>query len=200
MYAIRSYYDEYFKSGLAQIHAEPNLIEKTKRAVEDQINKQNSKKSFFLERRPALVLAIASFLLIVFGGLLGLYYIPIERISVDINPSLSVSVNYYGFVSQVNAYNEDAVLLLEYEEVKGLSAQEAFSVITQAAIDLHYLSSGGESIILIAEDSSLKKRSASILTDALAGINDTLQQNQITTVIREETITKSTWRAAKEIV
>lgn len=69
--------------------------------------------------------------LAVFGGY-RLYYTEASLISMDINPSLELSVNRFGKVIAVNSYNDDAAELIGIEDVKGLSYQKAIETLLQS--------------------------------------------------------------------
>ncbi|MCL1965472.1 MAG: anti-sigma factor domain-containing protein [Firmicutes bacterium] len=88
--------------------------------------------------------AAACFIVLVlaaFGGY-GLYCTETSLISVDVNPSLELSVNRFGRVISVTSYHEDAAMLLQAEEVKGFSYTRAIDTLLKSDALRPYLESG----------------------------------------------------------
>lgn len=74
------------------------------------------------------LLAAAVFLLMI--GFSWMYtQTEIAKLYLDINPSLSLSVNRMDRVKDVTAYNEEAILLLDGLNLKGLKKDEAIALL-----------------------------------------------------------------------
>ena len=87
--------------------------------------------------------AAACFILFCIAGLGGyrLYTMETVLISMDINPSLELSVNRFGKVISVTAYNADAENLVFAQEVNGLSYQQAIDRLLESEDMRPYLES-----------------------------------------------------------
>lgn len=140
--------NERLKRAFDNIHAEEALKEHTLSFLEAQAGPRKIPGRSF---RPARLAAALSCLLILllFGG--GFYLTPVSTISVDINPSLELGVNYFDRVVRVSAFNEDGKLLsgalkltfkpytealteiLETETVQDLLSEDEAMSITVAA-------------------------------------------------------------------
>lgn len=71
------------------------------------------------------------FLIVVAFGGFKLYYTETSLISIDINPSIELSVNYFNRVISVIPYNEDAEEILSTDDVKGMLYTRAIDSLLQ---------------------------------------------------------------------
>lgn len=91
----------------------------------------------------ALYAAAACFallFLVAFGGY-RVYFTETSLISMDINPSLELSINCFGRVISVSSYNEDATDLLNVENIKGLSYSQAIDTLLGSDVMRPYFES-----------------------------------------------------------
>ncbi len=110
-----------------QIHAEESLKNGTKAFLQEQ-RKTLSQKRPARYRYIALASFCLFFLLIGFGGW-RLYFTPTAAISIDINPSLELSVNRFNRVLSVTGYNSDGKELASSLEVKYMDCDDAIDKI-----------------------------------------------------------------------
>lgn len=110
-----------------QIHAEESLKNDTKAFLQEQ-RKTLSQKRPARYRYIALASFCLFFLLIGFGGW-RLYFTPTAAISIDINPSLELSVNRFNRVLSVTGYNSDGKELASSLEVKYMDCDDAIDKI-----------------------------------------------------------------------
>ena len=79
-------------------------------------------------RRPRLVIpaAIVAVFLLLCGGYY-LYFIPTATISIDINPSLELSINRFDRVISVEGYNSDGKMLADTLDIRFMNYQDAIT-------------------------------------------------------------------------
>ncbi|MHB1392760.1 MAG: anti-sigma factor domain-containing protein [Clostridia bacterium] len=108
------------------------------------------------------------------------YYTPYSYVSVDINPSIALSLNRFERVISVNPLNEDAVSLLK--DTKGLKNQdidEALSSIIKSASQKGYIDAKTENQIMVVVSANNHKQEAELAemvtaaaTNELSKVND----------------------------
>ena len=151
------------KAAFDQIHAEERLKRNTLNFLRDRIRQPESPKKPVVFKR--LLAACACLMILAFAGLFahGLYFTKTMYVDMDINPSVELSVNRFGNVIGVYAYNADGEQLLSALSLLHRPYQTAAEQLTRAAIDQGFLQEGGlVSVTLQAED-----RQAAAWTDAL---------------------------------
>ncbi len=95
------------KEAFGDVHAEESL----KRGALDAVRRlTHGYRRRVVTRRLAPALAC---LMIALGGMGGLYFTPTSVISIDVNPSLELSVNRFDRVVGVTSYNEDGRALVQ---------------------------------------------------------------------------------------
>lgn len=105
-----------FKELFGPIQAEEELKNRTKAFLARKI-RSNSSADKKRRRYHVYAAACACMLLILFGGH-WLYFTPTAKISVDINPSIELSINRFDRVIFVNGFNEDGQELSNALDVK----------------------------------------------------------------------------------
>ena len=106
------------KETFDQIKAEEELKNRTKVFVSEKIQNDTSSKAGTAGRsirRLAPVFVCMAILLI---GSYWLYFTPAWQISIDINPSIEISMNRLNKVISVKSYNEDGAELADLLDVK----------------------------------------------------------------------------------
>lgn len=117
------------------IKADENIKVSTSAVLSEKILRRQKKHAYNF--RYALSLAVA--LLTIFGGAGGysLYYTPTSYISIDVNPSVELTLNRFDRVLCATGYNEDGEIVLANLDLKNIAytkaidkllASEAFSV------------------------------------------------------------------------
>lgn len=110
-----------------QIHAEESLKHNTKAFLREQ-RETPSRPSMFRRRFAVLVSACLFFLAVGFGGW-RIYFTPTASVSIDINPSLELSVNRFNKVLAVTGYNSDGEELASSLQVKYMDCEDAIDEI-----------------------------------------------------------------------
>ena len=116
--------DGRIKAAFDQVHAGEELKERTLAYVKKQTRGYTRKKSGNLR----YVAAAAACLLFLLVGGNWLYFSPTAQISIDINPSIELSVNRFDRVISVDGYNEDGETLAEELDVR---FQNYYDVVAQ---------------------------------------------------------------------
>lgn len=91
--------------------------------------------------------AIAASLFIVCAGI-GSYFIPSGYVSVDINPSLMLTLNPYNTVIDAESFNDDARVLLDKTDIKGKSAEESVEILIKTSEEIGYINDNNRDVIL----------------------------------------------------
>lgn len=111
------------------VNADGQLKEKTKDYISGQYQKRHRTKPFYYKVRYISVLsACAVFLLISFIGY-RFYNTATSIVSIDINPSLELSINYFNQVIDVEGYNEDGIELADSLDILYCHYDEAIDEI-----------------------------------------------------------------------
>ena len=100
----------------------------------------------------AIIFVILFLLAVVFGAI---YYYEFNKIvavvTMDINPSVSLSLNKMGKVIKAEGINEDGKKLLEDNKLKGKSLENAIENISDLVIDNGYFSNENNHILVNVE-------------------------------------------------
>jgi len=115
-----------FKNLFSPIQAGEELKSRTKEflAVKTQEYAAGSAR----RRRHSLYAACACFLLVLIGGH-WIYFVPIAEISIDINPSIEMSINRFDQVIFIDALNEDGRKLSNALDLKYMNYSDAIEQI-----------------------------------------------------------------------
>lgn len=115
----------------------------------------------------AIIFVILFLLTAVFGAI---YYYEFNKIvavvTMDINPSLSLSLNKMGKVIKAEGINEDGKKLLEDNKLKGKSLENAIENISDLVIDNGYFSNENNHILVNVEG-EIKEDVSKILTNEI---------------------------------
>lgn len=119
------------KLKLKEIFGQIQAEEELKQSTRDFIEKRT--KGYTKGRRTRhyygiFAAACLCFLFVVFGGH-WLYFTPITKISIDINPSIELNINRFGRVVSADGYNDDGQELLDALNIKFLNYNDALEQI-----------------------------------------------------------------------
>ena len=106
---------------------------------------------------------------VVFGCLLlagislgGLYFYKINKVltvlTIDINPSLKLSLNYKVEIVKAEGINEDGKKLLKQENFKGDDLEDAIEEIAELAVEQGYVTKEENHILINVEGKDIKNR------------------------------------------
>lgn len=126
------------QSAFQSIHAEEPLKAATLQHLSEVIQRKEEKKTVYRHsfRRWSPALA-ACLVFVLFTGIFSynLYFTSAAYIDLDINPSLALTVNRFDYVIDVEAYNDDASLLLSGLSLRHEKADEAMDKLIAAAAE-----------------------------------------------------------------
>lgn len=125
------------------VRAEENLKQKTRDALARRLRRGTRPRS-----RARLAVALACLCLVCAGGC-GLYFTPTVRISLDINPSIELSVNCFNRVIGAAGYNADGQALLSGLKLQNASYAEAVDRVLAQETVVRLMSEGGRMTIAV---------------------------------------------------
>lgn len=158
-----------------QIKAEDALKEKTRQYVEavsgaheaagavSAAARHRKPKMPVLSRFRGMVTA-AVVLAAVFIGGLAYYQMPVNFISMDINPSLELGINAFDRVVAVEAVNGDGLQLVERQRLVNASLEEAVQALVQEAVRQGYIQQDGASVVSLT---AVSKKATAALQERL---------------------------------
>lgn len=150
-----------FKELFGPMGADEGLKDKT-RAFLAERTRNYSAAPAGKRRYPVYAAACACMLLMLLGGR-WLYFTPTAEISIDINPSIELSVNRFDRVIAVTGFNEDGLALSNALDVKYKNYEEAVEQVIQNDQIAALLSN--DEVMSITVVSSDRQQSIKILSD-----------------------------------
>lgn len=180
-----------FSEYMDKVKAEKELKEKTETFVRTALlnaeqKAQDSglefrKKRFFKNKFLVAVSAAACTIMVVAGN--AYYHMPVNYVSLDINPSVELGINSFGRVVSVQAYNEDGLQLLGDSEYSNLSVEDAISTLVLDASEQGFIAEDGTTVIAVTAESDNKEAAAELQSDIEEGANSALSLNGISAVV-----------------
>lgn len=158
-----------------QIKAEDALKEKTRQYVEAvsgaheaagavSAAARHRKPKMLVIRRFREMVTAAVVLAAVFIGGLAYYQMPVNFISMDINPSLELGINAFDRVVAVEAVNGDGLQLVERQRLVNASLEEAVQALVQEAVRQGYIQQDGASVVSLT---AVSKKATAALQERL---------------------------------
>lgn len=125
---------------------------------------------------PRLLAAAAVFVLLL-GGILGYCAMDTSRciVTVDVNPSVSLTVNRFNRVKEVTPGNEDAQALLDGVDVTGMRLRSALEKLTALLMENDYLS-GTENAMLVSVENAAAGRAEALCKRVVASVGETTKE------------------------
>lgn len=153
--------------------------------------------TFKIHRR--LIAAGVSLAIVATLGTTGYAYtVPVDYVTLDINPSVELGVNMFGTVVDVNNLNEDGTNLTENLDLKGDTVDEALTDLVKEATNQGYLTEENNNSVMVTvatkdEDdaSDLQKLAEDAVTKELDN------ENLTNTEVIAQTVTKERQQEAK---
>ena len=97
------------------------------------------------------ILAAAASFIVVCGGISS-YFVPAKYMSVDINPSVMMTINIYNRVINTKPLNDDAEILLSKTDVSGMSVSESMDELIKKSEEIGYLNEHNKDVIVEVVD------------------------------------------------
>lgn len=158
------------KEAFEQVQAESVLKDKTKDFIFQKTH--GYVQTRFLNYRH-LVTTFACIALLLFGGR-WLYFTPTVKISLDINPSIELSVNRFNRIISSEGYNDEGTTLINSLDIKYMNYLEAVNQIIESD-DIVSLLSNNEimTIAVTGTNSTQSKEIFSHIQSCTSGRNNT---------------------------
>lgn len=140
----------------ATIEASEELKSSTVKFLQNEREKRRSYKKYSMYRA---VLAAVCVLFVLSGGMsvYAMVQTPVSYISIDVNPSVELTLNRFDRVISVTPYNEDGELVLDGVAVQGKRYTEAIDTIVEAEAMRAYLSQNAALTFTVASKSTNKE-------------------------------------------
>lgn len=147
--------NETWKNTFDQIHAEPELKEHTKEYLSEKVYRVHDRRvSHFRRLAAASVLC----LFLCAAGVCYLFFTPVTYISVDINPSLELSLNCFDRVVSVDGYNDDGKALAESLSLRYMNYMDALNRILESDTIKTLLSENNDLSLTVAGESETQSQ------------------------------------------
>lgn len=122
--------DDKLKEAFDAVRAEDSLKENTKIYIAEAIEKKHKKQRVPAKHLISAAACCIALLLSIYG--FGTYFTPVSTISIDINPSIELSLNCFDKVVSVHAFNDDGEALKDTWDVKYMDYTDALDSILNA--------------------------------------------------------------------
>lgn len=163
-----------FKEYLNKVKAEDELKEKTIKYIRMEANKINQKdntkrnsKEYFgkgifgMKKLAGALLSVAILGIIALGGF-NIYNNPVAYISMDINPSVELGLNFMDRVVSLEGVNKDGRELITEIEFKNMTAEEAVQRLVEEADNKGYFEEDGSSVVALTTFAKNEKNAEKI--------------------------------------
>ena len=137
----------------------------------------------FIERNKKIIFILAIFLLVIMGSVFGIYYYQINKvitiITMDINPSIAISLNKKDAVLKIEPLNEDAKEITKNINLKGETLSTAISNISETLVEKGYITEEDNSILINVESKKEDKSNTSLENKVTELVTNTLKDKKI---------------------
>ena len=142
----------------------PNRLDDLLRACEDRVCAPRPVEAQPQRPRRSMprILAAAAVFALLLGGILGYRGMDASRciITIDVNPSVSLTVNRFDRVKEVTPQNADAQALLEEIDLQGARLRDALETLTATLVEDDYLGGTNNAMLVSVENASAERAEA----------------------------------------
>lgn len=183
-----------FKEYLNKIKADDDLKARTidyismeSNKINQRSNKESNNRKYFgreffrMKKLAGALLAVTVLAFMAFGGVKA-YNNPVAYISMDINPSVELGLNFMDRVVSVVGINEDGQNLVSDTELKNMTAEDAIQLLVQEADKKDYLEEDGSSVVALttfAKNENNAKKIEDRIQDRVRDIIDEENMNYV---------------------
>ncbi|MDY5594358.1 MAG: PepSY domain-containing protein [Oscillospiraceae bacterium] len=155
----------------------PNRLDDLLRACEESNRAPRPAEAPRPRRSMPRLLAAAAVFVLLLGGILGYRAMDASRciVTVDVNPSVSLTVNRFNRVKEVTPGNEDAQVLLDGVDLTGMRLRGALEKLTALLMENDYLS-GTENAMLVSVENATAGRSEALCKRVVASVGETTKE------------------------
>ncbi len=140
----------------------------------------------------------AAVLLVAAGTFGGVYYssnVTVDSVvSIDVNPSITLTTNRQEKVLEVKAENEDAVGILDDMDLKNVDLKVAVNALIGSMVQKGYLAAEDNEILVSVQNDN-EKRAKHIRNVVLADIQSSLKSNRVSASVLNQTVTEENTKA-----
>lgn len=175
-----------------KIKAEKQLKEKTEKYVREAILEAKRSedrsvikfggKKIAMKKILIAVSSVAACAIVAVAGY-SLYNMPINYVSLDINPSVELGVNVFNKVISTQSYNEDGALLLQDNHYQYLSVEKALLALLNEAKEQGYIAQDGSTVIAVTAESNNERTAAKLQDRCEDGLNLALKEGETSAVV-----------------
>ena len=182
------------QSAFAEIHADGALIDSTAAYLRRELKKRGHKnKRFVIPKLAGAFAAVAGLVIGIFAYTL--YFTADAYVSIDVNPSIELTLNRFDKVIAAHAFNGDGERILNASSLRWKSYDEAAGLLMSAFEDDGYLVKDALVSVTIQAENSDRER---LLCSALRRlINDRILSMQATAEVEVFPVTAEVWQDAR---
>lgn len=126
------------------------------------------------------------------------YTVPVDYVTLDINPSVELGVNMFGTVVDVNNFNEDGTKLTENLDLKGDTVDKALTDLVKEATNQGYLTEDINNSVMVTVATKDEDDAADLQKLAEDAVTKELENEKLpNTEVISQTITKERQQEAK---
>ena len=166
---------ETFNRYFDRIHADENLKIKVKEVISMKENTDVKAAAVKRGGRFSLAIGLAAVFAVVFAVGYIYYQKPVSYVSLDINPSVELELNFLDRVIGTTAENADGEALLAGLRVRNLSVDSAISYLVQNAYEKGYVKKDGSTVISLTAISDDQKKVTELQVKTKNGAAEAMQ-------------------------
>lgn len=141
----------------ASVSADDRLKDSTKRFLQSEREKRTSLRYALPIRKFGVAVCAVLFLFVGISVYSVVYNTPVSYISIDVNPSIELSLNRFNKVLSAEAYNDDGTVILNAVSVKGMLYTDAVNAIVGSDAMKPYLTEDSALTFTVASDDSARE-------------------------------------------
>ncbi|MHB1454608.1 MAG: anti-sigma-I factor RsgI family protein [Saccharofermentanales bacterium] len=127
------------------------------------------------------------------------YMMPVNFVSLDINPGVELTLNAMDRVIGIEATNEDGKSILEGEKIRNRSVEKAISALVQNAYEQGYVNQDGSTVIAVLAESDDKAKALQLQEKTSNGVALAMQAKNAYSAVYATTSDLAFRNEAKEM-
>ena len=185
--------EDKIRAAFAELHADEALIDDTLAYLRKEAKKrQNGSKKFSLPMRLG---AVAAMILLIVGLFsYNLYFTAVAHVSIDVNPSVELTLNRFDKVIDTYAFNEDGTNILNEAGLRGKTYSEAAALLLMAIEANGYIVE--DTLISVTVQATSNEREQTLCESLLQFISEKILPVQASAEIEVFPVTAEVWSNA----
>lgn len=182
------------RTAFAEIHADDALMDSTKTYLCKELNKKRHKnKSYILPRHAITFAAVAILLVGIFSH--NLYFTADAYVSIDVNPSIELTLNRFNRVIGAYAFNEDGARILSEVNPRWKVFDEAAGLVIHAIETDGYLTE--DSLVSVTVQAAESERKQVLCSALQQSIDEQILSIQVAAEVEVFPVTTEIWDNAR---